>query len=205
MRWTVVTMRQETGSNLTSTNKKVSIQVKLGGRSFSADTITVEESNAEVEFIIDTPRVTLAPRSEVSLDKASELLNIVGKACHSNELCVCSELQDEIVAVMALDAQALDAIIGKWGSRACFSSPLLDMRHSDEECLTVDITDGVCYMRFFDGGLQCAEAFEAATPEDVLYHVTEWFDETWDTPIYIKSSKAIAKLLRKYFKRVICE
>ena len=198
-------MRQETGSNPTSTNKKVSIQVKLGGRSFSADTITADEHNAGVEFVVDTPRVTLAPRSEVSLDKASELLNIVGKACHSNEECVCSELQNDIVAVMAIDKSALDAINEKWGSRASFSSPLLDMRHSDEECLSVDITEEVCYMRFFDGGLQCAEAFEAATPEDVLYHVSEWFDETWDTPIYIKSSKAIAKLLRKYFKRVICE
>ena len=183
----------------------MSIQVKLGGRSFSADTITADEHNAGVEFVIGTPRVTLAPRSEVSLDKASELLNIVGKACHSNEECVCSELQNDIVAVMAIDKSALDAINEKWGSRASFSSPLLDMRHSDEECLTVDITEDVCYMRFFDGGLQCAEAFEAATPEDVLYHVSEWFDETWDTPIYIKSSKAIAKLLRKYFKRVICE
>ena len=198
-------MRQETGSNPISTNKKVSIQVKLGGRSFSAETFAVEESATEVEFVIDTPRVTLAPRGEVSLNTASELLNIVGKACQSNEQSVCSELQADIVAVMAIDSRALSTITEKWGSRASISSPLLDMRHSNEECLTVDVTDGVCYMRFFDNGLQCAEAFETATPEDVLYHVTEWFDETWDTPIYIKSSKAVAKLLRKYFKRVVCE
>ena len=199
-------MRQETGSNPISTNKKVSIQVKLGGRSFSADKFATEENTAEVEFVIDTPRVTLAPRCEVSLDNAAELLCIVGKSCHSNEQSVCSELQADIVAVMAIDSLALKAISEKWGSRASFTSPLLDMRHSDEYCLTIDCTEEVCYMRLFDEGLCRAEAYEAATPEDVLYLVTEWLDgEEWDTPIYIKSSKAIAKLLRKYYNQVICE
>ena len=199
-------MRQETGSNLTSTNKKVSIQVKLGGRSFSADSFAKAEGAEAVEFIIDTPRVTLAPRNEVSLDNADKLLHLVGKSCLSNEQSVCSELQADIVAVMAIDCQALETISQKWGSAASFSSPLLDMRHSDEYCLTVDYTDEVCYMRLFDEGLQRAEAFVATTPEDVLYLVTEWLDnEEWDTPIYIKSNKAVAKLLRKYYKQVICE
>ena len=199
-------MRQETGSNPISTNKKVSIQVKLGGRSFSADNIAATEGDRNVEFVIDTPRVTLAPRNEVSLDNASKLLDIVGKACLSNEQSVCSELQADIVAVMAIDCDALNSIIEKWGSRAAFSSPLLDMRHSDDYALTIDCTDNVCYMRLFDEGLRRAEAYATTAPEDVLYHVTEWLDnEEWDTPIYIKGSKATAKLLRKYFKQVTCE
>ena len=61
-------MRQETGSNPNQTSKKVSIQVKLGGRSFSADKIVVAEDIEQVEFVIDTPRVLLAPREEISLD-----------------------------------------------------------------------------------------------------------------------------------------
>ena len=182
----------------------MSIQVKLGGRSFSADKIVVAEDIEQVEFIIDTPRVTLAPREEISLDTASELLRIVGKPCRSNEQSVCSELQADIVAVMAIDANALTSIIAKWGSRATFTSPLLDMRHSDEEYLTIDTTDKVCYLRLFRSGLQRAEAFEATTPEDVLYLVTEWLDNN-ATPIYIKGSAEVAKLLRKYYKRVICE
>ena len=36
-------MRQETGSNPNSASKKVSIQVKLGGHSFSTDKIVVAE------------------------------------------------------------------------------------------------------------------------------------------------------------------
>ena len=117
----MVTMRLETGSNPISNNNKVSIQVKLGGLSFSASDIAVADDIEQVEFIIDTPRVTLAPREEVSLDTASTLLDIVGKPCRSNEQSVCSELQADIIAVMAIDANALGLIIEKWGSRATFS------------------------------------------------------------------------------------
>jgi hypothetical protein len=158
----------------------------------------------QVEFIIDTPRVTLAPREEVSLDTASELLRLVGKPCRNNEQSVCSELQADIIAVMAIDSNALTAITNKWGSRATFTSPLLDMRHSDETCLTIDATNEVCYIRLFNKGLQRAEAFEATTPEDILCIAAEWA-ESGKTPIYIKGNKATAKFLRKYFKRVICE
>ena len=197
-------MRQETGSNPILTDKKVSIQVKLGGRSFSAENINIADDVEQVEFIIDTPRVTLAPREEVALDTASELLRIVGKPCRNNEQSVCSELRADIVAIMAIDSNALTAIISKWGSRATFISPLLDMRHSEETCLTIDVTDKVCYMRLFDNGLQRAEAFDATTPEDILCAAAEWTG-SGKTPIYIKGDKSIAKFLRKYFKRVICE
>ncbi len=182
----------------------MSIQVKLGGLSFSASNIAITDNIEQVEFVIDTPRVTLAPREEVSLDTASKLLDIVGKPCRSNEQSVCSELQADIIAVMAIDGNALRSIIEKWGNRATFSTPLLDMRHSEEECLTIDVIGNVCYMRRFDNGLQRAEAFDATTPEDVLYLATEWLSNN-STPIYIKGNTETIKLLRKYFKRVICE
>jgi hypothetical protein len=197
-------MRQETGSNPNQAPKKVSIQVKLGGRSFSAEDISVAEGTEPIEFVIDTPRVTLAPREEVSLDNAAALLSFTGKACHSNEQSVCSELQNDIVAIIAIDSKALESIVAKWGSRASFSSPLLDMRHSDEVCLTIDASEQVCYMRLFDGGLQRAEANVATTAEDILYYAKLWLGER-DIPIYIKNGTAQAKLLRKYFKRVVCE
>ena len=197
-------MRQETGSNPYPNDKKVSIQVKLGGLSFSAKGIAVADDIEQVEFVIDTPRVTLAPRTEVSLDTASELLRIVGKPCRSHECSVCSELQADIVAVIAIDTEALNAIMERWGSRASFTSPLLDMRHSEGECLTIDTTDKVCYLRLFNDGLQRAEAFDYATEEDILYYTTEWLERN-DYTIYIKGNTAAAKLVRKYFKNVVCE
>ena len=205
MLWTEVTMRQETGSNPILNNNKVSIQVKLGGRYFSAYNIPVADSVNTIEFVIDTPRVALVPQGEVSLDSATEVLRLLGKPCHINEQSVCSELQADIVAVMAIDNNALNSIIMQWGSRVAFTSPLLDMRHSEERCLTIDTSDKVCYMRYFNNGLQRAEACEATTPEDVLYFITEWLGSDNNTPIYIKSNRGTANLLRKYYKLVICE
>jgi hypothetical protein len=106
---------------------------------------------------------------------------------------------------MAVDSSALASITEQWGSRASFTSPLLDMRHSEEKCLTIDASDEVCYIRHFNNGLQRAEAFTISTAEDVLYLATEWIQQDKSTPIYIKSGNAVAKLLRKYFKQVICE
>ena len=205
MQWTEVTMRQETGSNQLLDNKKVSIQVKLGGLSFSADKVAVSEDIENVEFIIDTPRVILAPREAVSLDNAAALLRLAGKACRLEEHSVCSELQADIVAIMAINRDALTAIIERWGSKASFTSPLLDMRHSEDNCITIDATEKVCYIRRFEDGLQYAAAEEYATAEDILFFVTEQSNGRTDIPIYIKGGANCVKLLRKYYKQVICE
>lgn len=197
-------MRQETGSNPISSNKKVSIQVKLGGRSFSAESYAALESSEQIEFVINTPRATLVPREEISLDVADDILRIAGKPCYTTEQSVCSDLQNTVVAAIAIDRQALESIISKWGKQASFSTPLLDMRHSDKTCLTIDVCEKVCYMRIFNDGLQRAEAFDAATVEDVLYLTTEWLNGN-NIPIYIKGSAEAAKLLNKYYKQVICE
>ncbi len=197
-------MRQETGSNPNSTNKKVSIQVKLGGRSFSVDNFNEHRKAKQIEFIVDTPRVTLAPCEEVSSDTAQEILRLAGKPCRANEQYVCSERQGEMVAIIAIDSEALTAITKQWGSKISFSSPLLDMRHSEESCLIVKISEDVCYLHLFNAGLQRAEALDAATPEDILFHVTEWIGNA-NIPIYIIGKPEVAKLLRKYYKQVICE
>jgi hypothetical protein len=183
----------------------VSIQVKLGGRSFSAYNIPVAGKNDTVKFVIDTPRVTLAPQGEFSPNFASEILRLAGKSCLANEQCVCSDLQADVIAIMAIDKNAFASIMEQCGGRALFSSPLLDMCHSEERCLAIDTSDEVCYIRHFDNGLQRAEALEYSTPEDILFFATKWLGESKDTPIYIKSNRETESLLRKYYKLVICE
>lgn len=185
------------------TRDKVSIQLPLGGHSFSLESLPAG-GDVPVEVVVDTHKVTLVPRGEVSLDTASDILRLVGKGCSHREQSVCSELQADIVAVMAIDAKPLAALVERLHSRLSFTSPLLDMRHSEEQCLTVDVSENVCYMRRFDGGLQRAEAYEAKSAEDVLYYINEWLGGD-DTIIYIKGEKCVAKLLSKYYKRVVCE
>lgn len=185
------------------TLNNVSIQLPLGGHSLSPENLPATDA-ASVEVVVDTHKVTLAPREEVSLDTAADLLRIVGKGCSHLECTVCSELQADIVAVMAIDNKALTAVVEQYGSRATFVSPLLDMRHSDRVCLTLDVSRNVCYMRMFDKGLQRAEAYEIASADDVLYYVSQWVGKK-RVAIYIKGDKGVAKLLKKYYKRVVCE
>ena len=200
-------MRQETGSSINSNYKKVSIQVKLGGLSFSANKVCASDAK-QLLFVIDTPRVTLVPREDVTLDNAAKLLRVAGKECRLNEQTVCSELQDDIVAIMAIDKEALASITERWGSQASFTSPLLDMSHSEEACLSINASEKVCYIRHFGEGMRLlrAEAFESTTPEDILYLVAKWIGCN-DIPIYIDKSGdcSSAKLLSKYYKRVKCE
>ena len=200
-------MRQETGSNPNSAYKKVSIQVKLGGRSFSAGKVSAADAK-QLLFEIDTPRVTLVPREDIKLETMGEFLRLAGRACRLNEEAVYSELQDDIVAIIAIDKDALASIRERWGTRASFTTPLLDMSHSEEESLSISVSEKVCYMRLFGEGMkfQRAEAFEVTTPEDILHLTTKWIGSN-DIPIYIDKSGdcSSVKLLSKYYKRVKCE
>lgn len=184
-------------------SNKVSIQLKLGGHSFSAKMPDLPDGGM-VEVVVDTHKVTLAPREAVSLDTASEILCLVGKGCAHNEQSVCSELQAPIVAIMAISGECLANLVERYAPNVEFVSPLLDMRHNTECCLTLDVSDKVCYMRLFDGGLRRAEAYEMTTTEDALCYVVEWLQGE-DVPIYIKGRADVAKLLGKYYKHVICE
>lgn len=185
------------------TRDKVSIQLPLGGHTFSLNNLPACDVE-QVEIILDTHKVTLAPQGAVSPESAYNLLRIVGKGCSHREQSVCSELNADIVAAMAIDSKALAAIVERFGDRASFTSPLLDMRHSEEACLTLDITEQVCYMRLFENGLRRAKAYKIASADDVLYYVCEWIGEQ-DAKIFVKGGQGAAKLLAKYYKRVVCE
>ena len=70
--------------------------------------------------------------------------------------------------------------------------------------MTMDVVNNVCYARLFDDGLRCAETFDVASSDDILYIAAEWLNNR-DIPIYIKGATEAVKVLRKYYKRVICE
>lgn len=186
-----------------SNSNKVSIQLKLGGHSLSTNMPDIAEGD-KVQVVVDTHKVTLVPCEEVSLENASSILRFVGKACAYDEQSVCSELQAPIVAVMAISEHTLVELVERYAPNIEFVSPLLDMRHGAERCLTLDVSEKVCYMRQFDGGLQRAEAYEVASDADILYYVQEWLGNE-DITIYIKARKSMAKLLAIYYKHIICE
>ena len=58
-------MRQETGRNSKNSETKASIRLASGGRFFSASMLDEIADKSVIEVIIDTPRVTLVPATEV--------------------------------------------------------------------------------------------------------------------------------------------
>ncbi len=201
-------MKQETGNNLSAPQNDVSIQLKLGGHSFSAASLASVPDDADITFIVETHKATLVPKQVFDESMAADYLAAVGLSCAADETAVCSDMQAETIAVMAINKSALSEIAGMFGARAGFTSPLLCSDHDGSRNMSIQIIEGVAYFRAFDNGLQAAEAIRIASDNDVLYYATRIgaaLNFGKDTDIYIKGGKSTAKLIKRYFKKVICE
>lgn len=201
-------MKPETGNNLSAPKNDVSIQLKLGGHSFSTASLPSEPTDADITFIVETHKVTLVPKQAFDESSAGDYLSAVGLPCAENETPVCSEMQADMIAVMAINRTALSEIIAEFGNRARFTSPLLCSDHGGKRNISIRITDGVAYYRAFDNGLQAAEAIKTVSDDDILYYtvrIAEALDFGKESVIYIKGGKSAAKLVKRYFKNVICE
>lgn len=203
-------MKQVTGNNTSAPSKDVSIQVNLGGHSFSASDIPADVLHGEgnVEFVINTHKVTLVPQCAFEDVLSAEYLAAVGLECAENETTVCSEMQAPAIAVMAIDRNALNGILSALGTRAKFTSPLLGEQHESGCNISVSIMEGVAYFRIFNSVLRLAEAVPVKSADDVLFYAHQFAMATrldTDTPIYIKGASQYGKLLKHYFKHVVCE
>ncbi len=189
----------------------VSIQLLLGGHSFSADACAalIAAGDAPVQVVVNTHKVTLVPVPEFEEDMAEEYLAMAGLGCDDVECAVCSEPQEGCVAVMAVAAGAVAQINAISGGRAHFTTPLLDAAHDAEpDNISAKVIDGVCYMRYADRGLKMAEAVRTHSAEDTLYYmlsVCELLGGGARTTVNICGGKQTCKLLKRYFKRVVCE
>ncbi len=204
-------MRQVTGSNSAASNKEVSIQLQLGGHSFSAAELPAElvAGDAAVCFVVNTHKVTLVPVEEFEPALAADCLAVAGLACADNETAVYSAPRRDCIAVMAIDTDAYVQIVASLQERAAFTSPLLDASHNDyPDNLYLQIAGNVCYMRYADMDLKMAEALQIESAEDLLYYV--WGACSLqgggrETTVYLAGDHAAKPLLKNYFKRVICE
>lgn len=133
-------MRQVTGSNSTSTDKKVSIQLRLDGHSFSHDILLAEvaeksvvragaEADAKEEGIVEvellTAKTIMVPEECFEPDLAAKLLRMSGIICSDEELPVWSRPCDGAVAVMALSREVAQVLNESFGACVEYSSPIL--------------------------------------------------------------------------------
>lgn len=199
-------MKRETGNNHPGVNKGVSIQLKLGGHSFSADTLPAVGGDGIVLCELLTPRTMLVPREEFDTAVAGILLDAAGMPCRDDETAVWSDPEGAAVAVMAFDTTIVDALRKHFGARLRFTTPLLFTCVCAPPAVWLCRNDELLYIKVYNGGLRFAEVVTVQTEADLLYHI-ELLDREFKLAEYEvclagEIEKTTCKALRRYFRTV---
>ena len=205
-------MKQETGSNISVSDNKVSIQLPLGGHSFSAEQINDSHTDARIERIVCTvltPRTTLVPRECFDAAAAEQYLRIAGVPCRADETAVTSDTAAQIIAVMAVSSKCLAILRERFGERPEFTSPLCGSQNYSEPTVWLHRTDNIIYIKVYRTVLRLAEAVEISSEADVLqllHDLAEVFDIGHCTIACSGDGcERLRKRLSKYYTDVRCE
>ena len=127
----------------------------------------------------------------------------------AEESVVASDPEAEFVAVTAINREALRQVEEKLGDRIRYTTPLLREVQAGTPTVWAYRTAGLLYIKVYDGSLRFAGVIPAPDTADVCY-----FTERLEKEFALKScelrisgddAKACGKLLKGYFKRIVCE
>lgn len=206
-------MKQETGSSTsTNNNKQVSIQLKLGGHSFSAELISDYIDADVVEILLLTHKYTLVPKEQFDDSLLNRYLELNGLGCSIHESAVAIHVSNDIIAISAINKLALEIINSTLGSKAKLTSPFTTIFNNGKQrdnSLYISILDGVVYIMLYNDNLKFAEAFAATTLADYIY-ISECLSREFATSKYRlhlsgEYNKEIIKVIKPYFKSIVCE
>lgn len=205
-------MKQETGSSISVSGNKVSIQLPLGGHSFSAHLLTENLSGSRVEAVectVLTPRTTLVPRECFDPSSAEQCLRIAGLPCLGNETVVTSDNSAQIVAVMAIDTECLGLLRDRFGERLKFTSPLCGGQNYSEPTVWLFRAGDLIYIKVFKPVLRMAEVMEISSEADVLQLLAD-IEPAFDVPSCTiiccgDECEHLRRRLAKYYPVVRCE
>jgi len=204
-------MKRATGNNTTLSGNEVSIQLPLGGHSFSFDALPegIFSGEAPVEFRVLTPRTTLVPREAFDEAACEAYLAVAGLKCRAGETAVAGDVLGQIVPVMAIDSDALRIIRERFGARASFATPLCDVQKYSSPAVWLCRTGGLLYIKVYNTTLRFAEVIEPAGDADML-QILHDLDAVYGFRNYAihchgERPEAMRKLLKKYYSDVRCE
>ena len=205
-------MKQETGNSISVCDNKVSIQLLLGGHSFSPERITEQHTDSRIECAectVLTPRTVLVPRECFDVSAAEQYLRVAGLPCLSTETAVTSDLSAQIVAVMAVDTECLDVLRERFGERLAFTSPLCGSQNYSEPTVWIFRSGDLIYIKVYKPVLRMAEAVEISSEADVLQllHDLESVFEVRSCTIICCGDECerMRRQLAKYYPDVRCE
>ncbi len=203
-------MRPATGSNPLSDQKKVSIQLKLGGHSFSDASLPADAAAGDVEFVLLTEKSVLVPREHFDPARAADYLAVNGVPCAEDETAVSSDPSRPIVAVMAIASGALDVLRRRFGGELRFTTPLLAEETDLYPVIRLHAVDEqLIYISVFDDGLQLAEVFPTVGADDEL-SLLQRLEEQFNPDDFLlrltgDRLKERRKILKRYYSEVTCE
>lgn len=196
----------------------MSIQLTLSGHSFSRSDLPRLSSRDErmVDVEVVTDRTILVPADLLNEQHVEHLLGIAGFAPREDEqIVVARDEKSGIAALIALPRTLLATLADRYGRRYELTTPLLRTRLCTEPTVWLYLAAGIIYIKVWSGGkLRMAEVFPYKKEEDILYYasvldkqfVLNNFRIVVDgtTSSSIKTIDCV-KLLKKYYKKVICE
>lgn len=196
----------------------MSIQLTLSGHSFSHSDLPRLSSRDKrvVEIDVATEQTMLAPIEILDSTPNEELMRIVGFTLRDEEqVVVVRDQKAGIAALMALPRVLVSTVEERYGNRFEFTTPLLRTRVCTEPTVWLYLANGLIYIKVWsDGKLRMAEVLPRKKEEDVLYYAAA-IDRRYGLNgfrMVVSGTKATetevrstAKLLNKFYKRVVCE
>lgn len=181
----------------------------LDGHSFSVEALPAQEGLEPPVCELLTPRSILVPREAFAAELAENYLAAEGLAPRPGEVVVWSDPQEQAVAVMAVDGKVLDALHAKYGAELHFASPLLYQPKFSGNAVWMQRSGSLLYVKVYRTILRLAEVIQADSDADILYftdRLTGIFPAA-DFELHVagEGGTALRKLLKGYYKRIICE
>ncbi len=191
------------------TDRKVSIQLPLGGHSFSTESLAddLRHGNCPVEIVLPAAQTLLIPDEEFSVSMCEAYLAAVGMACRPEQCCVFTPPVDGIVAVMAIEKSVDDTLREAFGQRMYYATPLLapcGLRHG----AVLQRVETLLYARVFDDGLQFAEVLPVQNEADLRYHLSKLDSvyHIYNMELHILGNPAgLIDVCKPVFKHLTCE
>ena len=209
-------MKRATGrTDSPQAQNRVSIQLTLGGHSFSAESLRAAAEKlaqaggkAPVGVEVLTEKTQLVPREEFAAETAGAYLRVAGTGCGAHEIPVWSDPARPVVAVMAADAEAVGMLREKFGGRLRFVSPLLSEPALPPRATWFSLRGELLYIKVYDGGLQFAEVVPCTGGEDFRF-LLERLSAAFPLADFAAGISGDAgpepvKALKRYFKKIVC-
>lgn len=196
----------------------MSIQLTLSGHSFSRSDLprfsNIDEQGVNIEVI--TERTMLAPTEILDPEQAAELMRVAGFCLDKeDQVVIAHDEKTGIAALMALPRVLVATVEERYGDHYEFTTPLLRTRVCTEPTVWLYLANGLIYIKVWDGGkLRMAEVLPRKKEEDSLYYAA-MIDRRFGLTgfrVVVSGTKAVenevrstAKLLNKFYKKVVCE